>query len=191
MVIPVPPGPAIAAPSPLPTIAADRSAVSWSAIFAGAAAAAALSLVLLALGTGLGLSAISPWQQHGPRAAAFGFASIAWVIVTQLCASALGGYIAGRLRTRWADVERDEVYFRDTVHGLLAWAVASLAITALLALTPVAAVAAANAVIAAAESSEEARRAGIQAALWLFIALLSGAFIASCTAVLGGRERDR
>jgi hypothetical protein len=52
--------------------------------------------------------------------------------LTQLLASAMGGYLAGRLRTRWIDVHTDEVYFRDTAHGFLAWAVSSLATAALL-----------------------------------------------------------
>ena len=108
------------------------SAVSWSAIFAGAAAAAALSLILLMLGLGLGLSAVSPWKQDGITAAAFGVSTILWLSFTQLVASGMGGYLAGRLRTRWLAVHTDEVYFRDTAHGFLAWAVASLATAALL-----------------------------------------------------------
>ena len=108
------------------------SGVSWSAIFAGAAAAAALSLILLILGTGLGLSAVSPWKQDGIGATAFGLSTILWVTLTQLVASGLGGYLAGRLRTKWVAVHTDEVYFRDTAHGFLAWAVASLATAALL-----------------------------------------------------------
>ncbi len=101
-----------------------RSGVSWGAVFAGAAAAAALSLVLFILGTGLGLASVSPWSYNS--AAAIGVATILWITFTQLAASAVGGYMAGRLRTRWAGVHTDEVYFRDTAHGLLAWAVATL-----------------------------------------------------------------
>lgn len=112
-------------PSPL-------SAVSWASVFAGATGAAALSLILLILGTGLGLSAVSPWAHAGASAASVGVATIAWVLVTQLLASGMGGYLAGRLRTRWVDLHTDEVYFRDTVHGFLAWAVASLATATLL-----------------------------------------------------------
>ncbi|HEY0200311.1 MAG TPA: hypothetical protein VGC24_01315 [Burkholderiaceae bacterium] len=112
--------------------ATPASAVSWAAIVAGAAAAAALSLILLILGAGLGLSSVSPWAQRGVGAAAFGISAVLWLTFTQLAASGVGGYIAGRLRTRWADVQRDEVYFRDTAHGFLAWAVASLATAALL-----------------------------------------------------------
>ena len=101
-----------------------RSGVSWAAIFAGAAAAAALSLVLFILGSGLGLAAISPWSYNS--AAAIGISTILWISFTQLAASAVGGYLAGRLRTKWASLHTDEVYFRDTAHGLLAWAVATL-----------------------------------------------------------------
>jgi hypothetical protein len=44
----------------------------------------------------------------------------------------MGGYLAGRLRTKWQGIHTDEVYFRDTAHGFLAWAVASVAAAALL-----------------------------------------------------------
>ena len=108
------------------------SAVAWAAILAGAAAAAALSLILLILGTGLGLSAMSPWAPAGATAATLGVSTILWITLTQVLASGLGGYLAGRLRTKWVSVHTDEVYFRDTAHGLLAWAVASLGTAALL-----------------------------------------------------------
>lgn len=109
-----------------------RSGVSWAAIFAGAAAAAALSLILLILGTGLGLSSISPWTGQGASATTFGISTIAWLTLTQLAASGLGGYLAGRLRSKWVAVHTDEVYFRDTAHGFLAWAVATLVTAAML-----------------------------------------------------------
>ncbi|MGY5799101.1 hypothetical protein [Rheinheimera faecalis] len=103
-----------------------NSAVSWAAILAGAAGAAALSLLLMILGTGLGFSAVSPWRMEGISATTFGVAAIAWLSFTQLAASGVGGYLAGRLRTKWMDVHTDEVYFRDTAHGFLTWAIASL-----------------------------------------------------------------
>ena len=92
------------------------STVSWSAILAGATASAALSLILLILGTGLGFSAVSPWAHNGVSATTFGVSTIVWLTVTQLVAFGLGGYLAGRLRTRWAEVHQDEVHFRDTAH---------------------------------------------------------------------------
>ncbi|WP_295985473.1 hypothetical protein [uncultured Variovorax sp.] len=109
------------------------SGVSWGAIFAGAAGAAALSLVLLLLGTGLGMSSISPWSSQGASAATLGMATIVWLAFTQIAASGMGGYLAGRLRTKWTGVHTDEVYFRDTAHGFLAWAVATLLTASLLA----------------------------------------------------------
>jgi hypothetical protein len=114
------------------TGASGLSAVSWGAIFAGAAAAAALSLILLLLGTGLGLSSLSPWANEGASGKALGVGTIVWVTIMQLAASVLGGYIAGRLRTKWVDLQVDEVVFRDTAHGFLAWAVATLFTAALL-----------------------------------------------------------
>jgi len=109
------------------------SAVSWGAILAGGAAAAAMSLILLILGTGLGFAVISPWSSEGLSATAFGVSTIIWITFMQLVASAVGGYLAGRLRAKWADTARDEVYFRDTAHGFLAWCVASLGTAVLLA----------------------------------------------------------
>jgi hypothetical protein len=111
---------------------ARAGAVSWGAIIAGAAGAAALSLILLILGTGLGLSSVSPWTGQGAEASTFSVSTIVWLTFTQLAASGMGGYRAGRLRTRWAATHNDEVYFRDTAHGFLAWAIATLATAALL-----------------------------------------------------------
>ena len=113
-------------------ILTQSSAVSWGAIVAGAAGAAALALILLMLGTGLGLSSVSPWAYSGVSATTFGVSTILWLTFTQLVASGMGGYLAGRLRTKWVDVHTDEVYFRDTAHGFLSWAVAALATAALL-----------------------------------------------------------
>ena len=110
----------------------QASAVSWGAIVAGAAAIAALSLILLILGTGLGLSSVSPWTYSGVSATTFGVSTILWLTFTQLFACGIGGYLAGRLRTKWIAVHTDEVYFRDTAHGFLAWAVAALATAAIL-----------------------------------------------------------
>ena len=108
----------------------NQPGVSWGAVIAGAAAAAALSFILLILGVGLGLSSVSPWSFN---ATAIGVGTIAWLAFMQLAASGIGGYMAGRLRSKWSSVHTDEVHFRDTAHGLLAWAVATLVTVALLA----------------------------------------------------------
>jgi hypothetical protein len=103
---------------------APVSAVSWPAIAGGAFVAAAMGLILLSLGTGLGLSAISPWSNSGLSSKTVGIAGAIWLIAMQAIAGGLGGYVAGRLRTKWVAVHTEEVYFRDTAHGFLAWAVA-------------------------------------------------------------------
>ena len=273
---------------------AATPAVSWGAVFAGAAGAAALSLILLVLGMGLGLSSVSPFSGQGLGGTAIGWSTILWVTFTQLAASGMGGYLAGRLRTRWSATNEDEVYFRDTAHGFLAWAVATLITAATLtsaigsivgagaqaaAGTAAAGVAStansgylidslfrggsvaapdasasaavstgstgdpqqqgasrgssaeigrifANAMVTGSlpgddatyaaqviaqrtgipaadaqkrvtetftrmkEAADKARKASAYAALWLFISLLAGAFVASFTATYGGRRRD-
>ncbi len=106
------------------------SAVSWGAVVGGAFVTAAMSLILLALGSGLGFLSLSPWQDVGTAAKTLGIVGAIYLALTQLVAGALGGYVAGRLRTRWVDVHTDEVYFRDTAHGFLVWAVGLVATAA-------------------------------------------------------------
>ena len=175
------------------------------------------------LGGGPGLSSVSPWAQADVGATTLGVSTIAWLTLTQLLASGMGGYLAGRLRTKWTEVHPDEVYFRDTAHGFLAWAVASLATAALLSsvvgsivgggIQAASTVAAGlrqrlkkrvtdtyeraraqaqvlEAETATREAADTARQASAYAALWIFISLLVGAFVASLAATFGGRQRD-
>src|SRR6476619_910911 len=114
------------------TTTTDNGAVSWGAVIAGAVGAAALSLVLFLLGTGLGLAVVSPWASERLSGTAAGVSTIVWVTVVQVLASVLGGYLAGRLRSRWVTVHTNEVFFRDTAHGFLAWAVSTLLMATLL-----------------------------------------------------------
>ncbi len=102
------------------------SGVSWGAVAAGAAVSLALTLVLLAFGTGLGLSMVSPWSGSSVSATTFKIGTGLYLVVIAMIASSLGGYIAGRLRSRWIGVHTDEVYFRDTAHGFVTWAFASV-----------------------------------------------------------------
>jgi hypothetical protein len=254
---------------------AHSSGVTWPAIIAGAFVAAALSLILLTLGTGLGLSSVSPWSNVGASASAIGAGAVLWLIVTQIAASSMGGYLAGRLRVKWASVHTDEVYFRDTAHGFLVWAVGMVITAGFLAsaaaslagstprapanqtsqradlnpneyfvdtllrpngtattradvsergevsrtfdhdlslgeipaedktyLTQVVSLRAGtspaeadkrvtSAFSAAQEAADKTRKALAHLSLWLFVALLSGAFSASYAGTIGGRQRDR
>ena len=110
-----------------------HSGISWGAVFAGAVVTAAVTIALVSLGTGLGLVSISPWSHEGVSTTTLGVLAIAWLIAVQLCASGVGGYIAGRLRTTWVGVHTDEVFFRDTAHGFVVWALGALVSATLLA----------------------------------------------------------
>ncbi|HEY7904739.1 MAG TPA: hypothetical protein VIH36_14900 [Casimicrobiaceae bacterium] len=103
----------------------SQSSISWSAVIAGAVVSAALALVLLILCVGLKLTTVSPWVAH-TSSTMLGVTTIVAAILVQLIASAIGGYVAGRLRTKWVQVHDDEVYFRDTAHGFIVWALATV-----------------------------------------------------------------
>jgi hypothetical protein len=256
---------------------AHTSSISWPAVIGGAFVSAALSLILISLGTGLGFSSVSPWANSGISASTIGTGAIIWLIFTQIVAFAFGGYVAGRLRTKWVDIHTDEVYFRDTAHGLLVWAVGTVLTAAFLAsaaavfagsasnkaapaqglaaesampnpneylvdtlfrsngpmtdLTAIQMRAEADRIFAhalrdgsmsqadnvylarlisartgmneadaqrrasdvfakAQEAAEVARKTLVHFSLWLFVALLSGAFCASLAGTVGGRQRD-
>jgi hypothetical protein len=108
------------------TIVDAQAAVSWPAVAAGAVAIAALTLLLVAFGAGMGFSAVSPWSDSGVSASTFSIATGIYLVLIGVMSSAVGGYIAGRLRSKWTGVHTNEVFFRDTAHGFLAWAFATL-----------------------------------------------------------------
>lgn len=112
---------------------ASGSGVAWPAIAGGAFAAAALSLILLALGSGFGLASVSPWSGAGVGLTTFTAMTAVWLVIVQWVASGVGGYLTGRLRTKWAGLHTHEVFFRDTANGFLTWAVASVVVAAFLA----------------------------------------------------------
>jgi hypothetical protein len=109
-----------------PAMVGAQSGVSWAAVAAGAVATSALTLMLIAFGAGLGLSSISPWSNTGVSAATFKTATGVYLVIVAVMSSAVGGYLAARLRTKWVGVHIHEVYFRDTAHGFLAWAFATV-----------------------------------------------------------------
>jgi hypothetical protein len=102
------------------------SAVSWGAVIGGAVAAGAITLLLVTLGSGIGLSSVSPWSSANPSATTFTLLAAVWLIIVQWLSSAAGGYLAGRLRTKWTGLHSDEVFFRDKAQGFLVWALASV-----------------------------------------------------------------
>lgn len=114
-------------------IEASKSAVSWAAILAGSVGAVSAMIILLTLGAGLGFASISPWTHSGASATTVGALAAVWFIVVQWLSAGLGGYLTGRLRTKWVGTHTHEVFFRDTTHGFVTWAVATLILAIVLA----------------------------------------------------------
>jgi hypothetical protein len=100
--------------------------VSWAAVTAGAVVSLALTLLLLSFGAGLGFAVVSPWGNAGVSATTFEIGTGLFFIVMAMISSSLGGYLAGRLRTKWIGLRSAEVLFRDSAHGFVAWALASV-----------------------------------------------------------------
>ncbi|WHO79655.1 hypothetical protein [Rhizobium leguminosarum] len=114
-------------------VESSKSAMTWGPIFGGAAAAIGVTLILLLLGSGVGLTMVSPWSGQSSSLGAVGVTAAIWLVVVQWLSSGLGGYITGRLRTKWAAVHTDEVFFRDTAHGFISWALATIFVAGFLA----------------------------------------------------------
>jgi hypothetical protein len=120
----------VGAPVELRADKISLSFVEWSAVIAGAVLAAALSFVLLTFGTAIGLSATSPWPGSGLSAKVIASLAAFWAMAQQIGSVMVGGYVAGRMRSRWHE-SGHEAEFRDGLHGALVWAVGVL-ISALL-----------------------------------------------------------
>lgn len=174
-------------------VESSASAVEWAAIAGGALAAIGISIILFTLASGTGLAAVRPWSFSNPSPTTFGVAAAIGLIVTQWLASALGGYLTGRLRTKWVGIRSDEIFFRDTAHGFLAWALATVLMVVLFSVLGSATVAATSGgaeVTLTAEAAEQARKAAASFSLFTSLSFLIGAFIASVAGALGGIHRD-
>lgn len=115
-----------------PTFEDADSAVSWKAILAGAAGSIAISMILVAFGVGVGFSVVSPWSGQGVSGTTFTVGAAIYMFCVAMLSSTIGGYLAGRLRSRWQTVNEHERYFRDSAHGFVVWAVATIITAAVL-----------------------------------------------------------
>src|SRR4029453_4119541 len=178
---------------PEQSVESSASAVEWAAIVGGALAAVGVSIILFTLGSGLGLSTVSPWSWSNPSPTTFGMVAAILFIITQWLASALGGYLTGRLRKKWVGIRTDEVVFRDTAHGFLAWALATVLIAPFIppGASAVATVpeATTDAATVSAEAAEQARKAAAAFSMFTALSFLVGAFIGCVAGGLGGYPR--
>jgi hypothetical protein len=176
-----------------PAVESSASAVEWAAIAGGALAAIGVSIIIFTLASGAGLATVRPWSFSSPSPTTFGVAAAIGLVVTQWVSSALGGYLTGRLRTKWVGIRTDEIFFRDTAHGFLAWALATVLMAAIFSLVGAATVAGTSAGVDAtvtAEAADQARKAAASFSLFTSVSFLIGAFIASVAGALGGYHRD-
>jgi len=170
------------------SVESSASAVEWTAINAGALGAIGLTVILLALSSGTGIAVGRPWAFNAPAPETFGVWIAIGMIVTQWLASAVGGYLSGRLRKKWVGIRTDEVFFRDTAHGFLAWGLATVFMVALFSI--VASTAAVTGDVATVAPTAEAQQAAASYSLFTALSFLIGAFIASTAAAWGGYDRD-
>lgn len=184
-----------------PTAGEPHSAIAWGAVAAGAIASVAMSFVLIALAAGFGLQLVAPWPAVAAPFGGFTSTLGALTIAVQVISSALGGYLAGRLRTKWLNLHSHEAHFRDTAHGFLVWAVSVLIGAILVAAVlsaPLPIVGGPAEPITAAVEPEaltrvDARRAAdlaSQASFFMGFGLLLSAFSACVAAAIGGLRRD-
>lgn len=170
---------------------AASSAVAWPAVFAGGVTAIATWLTLFTLGTGLGMAQTAGWPGGQATTTEFRIAVGLWLIGTHWLSFALGGYVAGRMRVRWASLHGDEVFFRDTAHGLLTWATATVVVAGVAVLAAAVAPHAVHPDAMPTIDPELLRKSAAASAIFSAIAMLSGAFVAAVGAVVGGTLRDR
>jgi hypothetical protein len=171
------------------------SAISWSAVLAGAAVAVASSLLLSLAAAGVGFDTGLPGIVTSGSLKVFAPELGAGAVLIQVLSAALGGYVAGRTRTIWTGLHDDESHFRDTAHGLIVWAVATLAgvLLATLVLAPYAQGLAAASAAAPPPTPAEAQRAASiasQASLFIAVGMLLGAFVSAVAARIGGLRHE-
>lgn len=167
--------------------------VSWSAVVAGAVVALAASILLTLVGAGLGLRLGFGGLASRSDLLFFTPALGAEAIVIQVLSAALGGYLAGRLRHAWMGVHTDETHFRDTAHGLIAWALSAVlgVVLAATVLAPCAdALAGPPGGLVTLGQDERAADVAAQAALFAGLGMLLSAFVAAIAARLGGLRTE-
>jgi len=99
--------------------------VSWGAVFAGAVIALVFQMILNMVGAGVGLSTIDVGTGDTTSAGSLSIGAGIWWVVSGIIAAGIGGYIAGRLSGKASQSTTAH-------HGLIAWAVSTVAIVYLL-----------------------------------------------------------
>ena len=163
-----------------------RSAFTWSTVIAGALAAWAVAFIFISLGGGIGLAITSPYS--GPSATTMSIGGAIWLIFSETCAYAVGGYLAARLRIR-DHIPGPETKFRDAAHGFMAWVIGVGILTGVVLFAAIVGTHAPTTGTPAVDA-DTARKAAAFVSFWSFMALLFGAVAATLAGMLGGELRD-
>lgn len=99
--------------------------VSWGAIFAGVVVALVVQVLLTMLGVGIGAATIDPGTGDSPAASTFSIVAGIWYVISGIIAAFVGGYVAARMSGK-TDATT------GALHGLTAWAFATLVVIYLL-----------------------------------------------------------
>lgn len=102
------------APAVLEGAGWTASRVSWGAIIAGAVTALTIGLMLNALGIGIGATTIDAAARDTPSGGSFGIGAAIWMLVSNLIALGVGGYVAARLSGVADNTD-------GTLHGVAVW----------------------------------------------------------------------
>jgi len=171
----------------------NPSYLEWGPVWAGALIAVAISTILIQFGTSVGLSMGEPMRADDTISYNFIIAGL-WLLLVSIASSAAAGYVAGRMRMTMNDANIDEIEFRDGMHGIAAWALATVAVATVTAVTG--AISAALAVAAAPETRELSSEMQIWAAnqsVIIAFATAAGAALGAAAAwfaaVSGGTHR--
>lgn len=166
------------------------SYLEWGAIFGGAVVTGALSIILTQFGAGIGLAASDPVGPDGGLSWSIFLIGL-WLVLVAFASASAGGYVAGRMRSHFGDGTPDEGEFRDGIHGIIVWALATVVIGASVGLIAALSTVAAP---AAETMSEEAIAAARSATVITAFATGAGAVLGAAgawfAAISGGKHRD-
>ena len=102
-----------------------HTGILWSAVFGGALAMIAAMLLLFTLASAFGFASLSPWGAK-TSGTTFAISAAIVLIAIQWISAGFGGYMTGRMRTAYVAAHNHEIFFRDTAHGFLTWALATV-----------------------------------------------------------------
>ncbi|HPD83521.1 MAG: hypothetical protein R3D88_04630 [Alphaproteobacteria bacterium] len=165
----------------------------WGVVLAGTVIATTLSVIFMQFGSIVGLSSDAVLSANVTMTHWAVIAIGLWILATQMAASAVGGYTAGRLRSRTPDLTPHENEVRDGFYGLSVWATSTAVVAVVAGISALVALFIDSEVGPLDITPDLADREQSVAIIFAFIlgsSSLVSAVIAWACATLGGDHRD-